>query len=61
MVGFAFGVVGESRVLTAEDSGEVRVGVAEELFDTLCRREDKPAGRQKKGGEPETKEMTKKK
>lgn len=46
-VGFVFGVVGVSRVLTAEDSGEVRVGGAEEVFVTLCSREDKPTPRQK--------------
>lgn len=44
-VGFVFRVVGLSRVLTADDSGEVRVGGAEEVFVTLCRREDKPATR----------------
>lgn len=46
-VGFVFGVVGLSRVLTADDSGEVRVGGAEVVFVTLCKREDKPAPRQK--------------
>lgn len=49
-VGFVFGVVGVSKVLTADDSGEVREGGAEEVFVTLCRREDKPAPRQKQGG-----------
>lgn len=44
---FIFGVVG---VLTVDDSGEVRLGRAEEVFVTLCRREDKPAPRQKQGG-----------
>lgn len=46
-VGFVFGVVGVSGVLTVDDSGEVRVGGAEEVFVTLCRREDNPATRQK--------------
>lgn len=49
-VGFDFGVVGLSRALTADDSGEVRAGAAEVVFVTLCRRDDKPAPRQKQGG-----------
>lgn len=48
--GLVFGVVGVSGVLTAEDSGEVRVGGAELALVTLCRREDRTAQRQKKGG-----------
>lgn len=49
-LGFVFGVVGVSGVLTVDDSGEVRVGGAEAVFVTLCRREDKPAPRQKHRG-----------
>lgn len=49
-LGLVFGVVGVSGVLTVDDSGEVRVGVAEAEFVTLCRREDKPAPRQKHRG-----------
>lgn len=45
-MGLVFGVVGLRRVLTAEDSGEVRVGGTEDVFVTLCKREDKPAARQ---------------
>lgn len=47
VVGFVFGVVGLSRVLTADDSGEVLVGGAEEVLVTLCNREDKPEPRQR--------------
>lgn len=50
-VGFVFGVVGVSRVLAADDSGEVRVGGAEVVFVTLCRSDDKPAPTQNRGGE----------
>ena len=46
-VGFVFEVVGLRRVLADEDSGDVRLGGAEEVFVTFCNRDDKPAPRQK--------------
>lgn len=41
-VGAVFGVGGVTGVLTADDSGEVRVEALELVFVTLWRREDKP-------------------
>lgn len=46
-VGLVLGVVGVREPLAAADSGEARVGGAEEELDTLCSREDKPGERKR--------------